>query len=71
MRDIDGADSVDHAGARDNVVYTVVISYPRMFPIDKILGGSGTTKLTATTVLANQPYGEQGAYAAPTTGTCS
>jgi Flp pilus assembly protein TadG len=71
VRDTDGADSVDHAGARDNVVYTVSISYPRMFPIDKLIGGNGTTSLTATTVLANQPFGNQASYAAPTVGHCS
>lgn len=71
VRDTDGADSVDHAGARDNVVYTVSISYPRMFPIDKLIGGNGTTKLTATAVLANQPYGSQASYGAATVGHCT
>lgn len=70
VRDTDGADSVDHAGARDNVVYTVALSYPRMFPIDKLIGGSGTTRLTATTVLANQPFGTQASYGAATVGHC-
>jgi len=71
VRDIDGADSVEHAGARDNVVYTVAINYPRMFPIDKFIGGSGTTRLTAVTVLANQPFGAQAAYGAPGVGHCT
>ena len=71
VRDTDGADSVDHAGARDNVVYTVTISYPRMFPIDRLIGGSGTTRLTATTVLSNQPYGDQATYGAPSVGHCT
>jgi Flp pilus assembly protein TadG len=70
VRDTDGADSVDHAGARDNVVYTVTVTYPRMFPINKLIGGSGTTTLTATTVLSNQPYGDQAAYGAATVGHC-
>lgn len=70
VRDIDGGDSVDHAGARDNIVYVVSVNYPRMFPIDKLIGGSGTTRLSATTVLANQPYGDQGTYGAPTIGHC-
>lgn len=60
--DRDGGDSVDNAGARDNVVYTVNIKYPRMFPLDKLVGGSGTTSLTATTVMSNQPYGDQNQY---------
>ena len=71
VRDTDGADSVDHAGADDNVVYTVTVSYPRMFPIDKLIGGSGTTTLTATTVLSNQPYGDQASYGAATVGHCT
>lgn len=71
VRDTDGADSADHAGARDNVVYTVALSYPRMFPIDKLIGGSGTTKLTATTVLANQPFGNQASYGAASVGHCT
>lgn len=69
--DSDGADSVDHAGARDDVIYTVGISYPRMFPIDKLIGGRGTTSLSASTVLSNQPYGDQGSYGAPTVGHCT
>lgn len=63
--DRDGADSIDHAGARDNVVYTVTVSYPRMFPLDRFIGGSGTTKLTASTILSNQPFGDQGEYEPP------
>lgn len=70
VRDLDGADSVNNASARDNIVYTVTISYPRMFPIDQMLGGDGTTTLTARTVLANQPYGAQQQYGAPTQGKC-
>jgi Flp pilus assembly protein TadG len=68
--DRDGGDSVDKAGARDNVVYTVNVHYPRMFPLDKLVGGSGTTSLTARTVLSNQPFGAQAQYAAPTNRQC-
>ncbi|HZV17899.1 MAG TPA: TadE family protein [Sphingobium sp.] len=68
--DRDGADSADRAGARDNIVYTVTVTYPRMFPLHKLIGGSPTTRIVASTILANQPYGDQGSYAAPTTGHC-
>jgi Flp pilus assembly protein TadG len=68
--DRDGGDSADRAGARDNMVYTVTISYPRMFPLDKLIGGRGTTTLTASTVLANQPFGDQEQYATPTVDNC-
>ena len=71
VRDTDGADSVNHAGARDNILYTVALSYPRMFPIDKLIGGNGTTRLTASTVLANQPFGNQASYGAATVGHCT
>ncbi|MET0239424.1 MAG: TadE/TadG family type IV pilus assembly protein [Sphingobium sp.] len=67
--DADGGDS-GQGGARDKVVYTVTVSYPRMFPIDKFVGGSGTTKLVASTVLANQPFGDQASYGTPTVRQC-
>ena len=35
------------------------------------LGGSATTDIVATTVLMNQPYADQGSYAAPTTRNCT
>jgi Flp pilus assembly protein TadG len=67
--DRDGGDE-GQGGAKDNVVYTVQVVYPRMFPLDKFIGGSGTTTVKATTVLSNQPFGDQAQYAAPTTRQC-
>lgn len=57
--DADGA--VDgQGGARDKAVYTVHVTYPRWLPIDKFLPGvSSNVDVSASTVLANQPYGEQ------------
>jgi len=69
--DADGGNSINAAGARDNVVYLVKVSYPRMFPLDKLIGGSGTTNLSASTVLSNQPYGDQGSDGTPTVRTCA
>ena len=46
-------------GAKDAMLYTVTVSYPRFFPIYQMVGGSNTTVLTASTVLLNQPYGDQ------------
>lgn len=58
-------------GARDAVLYSVTISYPRLFPIAKLIPGqSQTFTMNATTVLRNQPYGMQNT-AAPTTGNCT
>lgn len=70
VRDIDGGDAAGRAGARDNIVYTVTIQYPNMFPLHRLIGGSSTTSMKAETVLANQPYGEQQSYGAPTVGHC-
>ncbi len=69
--DPDGGNSINLAGARDNVVYRVNVSYPRMFPLDKLLGGNGTTSLSAATVLSNQPYGNQGKDGIPKERTCT
>ena len=55
-------------GAKDAVLYTVTVSYPRFFPIYQFVGGSDTTVLTASTVLRNQPYGDQ---AVPTVRNCT
>jgi Flp pilus assembly protein TadG len=69
--DADGGDSVDRAGARDNIVYTVKVEYPRLFPLNAFIGLSDTTHLEARTVLSNQPYGDQSEYDAPTTRQCT
>ncbi len=47
-------------GAKDAVVYTVTVNYTRMFPVYGLFGGSNTSSVTASTVLRNQPYGDQG-----------
>jgi len=55
-------------GAQDRTVYTVTVTYPRLFPFYRFVGLSSTNTLSATTVLANQPYGDQPAVP---TGHCS
>lgn len=57
-------------GARDAVLYEVKISYPRAFPIAKLIGMSEQFTTVAKTVLRNQPYSLQ-QTAAPTTGNCT
>lgn len=57
-------------GAKDATLYTVTVSYPRFFPIDKFIGGDATTKVVASTVLKNQPYANQGSYAPPVLRNC-
>jgi Flp pilus assembly protein TadG len=56
-------------GARDAVLYTVTVSYPRVFPMAGLIGLSDTSTMSATTVLRNQPYGLQAAESA-VTGNC-
>jgi Flp pilus assembly pilin Flp len=46
-------------GARDAVLYTVTVSYPRAFPVMGLLGFSETVTAQSRTVLRNQPFGEQ------------
>lgn len=68
--DADGGDS-GQGGAKDRTLYTVKVTYPRMFPLWRFIGGSSTTTLTASTILQNQPYSDQASYAAATVRNCS
>ncbi len=43
-------------GARDAVLYQVVVTYPRPFPVAAFLGMASDYTVTARTVLRNQPY---------------
>ncbi len=67
--DVDGGNG-GQGGAKDRTVYTVTVTYPRMFPIANMIGWSKTVTLAATTVLANQPYADQGVYTTPATLNC-
>jgi Flp pilus assembly protein TadG len=46
-------------GADDAVLYTMSVSYRRLFPMARMLGWSANQTITASTVLRNQPYGTQ------------
>lgn len=49
-----------HGGARDAVLYSVTISYPRLFPIARLIPGqTDTFTMSTETVLRNQPFGLQ------------
>ena len=67
--DADGGNG-GQGGAKDRTVYTVTVTYPRMFPIAKAMGWPKTVTLAATTLLANQPYADQGVYTTPATLNC-
>ncbi len=46
-------------GADDVVLYTAVLSYDRIIPFWRILGGNAKTEISASTTLRNQPFGDQ------------
>lgn len=46
-------------GASDVAQYGITITYPRIFPVAKLLGWGANGTLTATTLLKNQPYAAQ------------
>lgn len=46
-------------GARDAVLYTAVVSYPRLFPVHVFTSMPSTVTLRSSTVLRNQPFDEQ------------
>lgn len=46
-------------GASAVALYTMTASYPRIFPVAKLLGWSGTMTISASTLLKNQPYASQ------------
>lgn len=46
-------------GAKDAVLYTVNVSYDRLFPMAGLAGLPEKVELSASTVLRNQPYAEQ------------
>ncbi|MCK0128330.1 TadE/TadG family type IV pilus assembly protein [Erythrobacter sp. F6033] len=56
-------------GARDAVLYTAVVTYPRLFPMYGLAGLPQDVELRASTVLRNQPFDQQDR--ATTTGNCT
>ena len=56
-------------GARDAVLYTAIVSYPRLFPMAGLAGLPENVEIRASTVLRNQPFDEQDRSTA--TGNCT
>lgn len=52
-----GAEGI--GGARDAVLYTAIVTYPRLFPMYELIGLSENVNVRASTVLRNQPFDEQ------------
>lgn len=48
--------SSGQGGANAVVVYQIGFSYPRLFPLARMLGWPSTVHITAKTILKNQPY---------------
>jgi Flp pilus assembly protein TadG len=46
-------------GADDAVLYSMTVSYKRMFPMATMIGWTSNQSITASTVLRNQPYSAQ------------
>jgi len=46
-------------GARDAVLYTATVTYPRLFPMYGLAGLPQNVSVRASTVLRNQPFDEQ------------
>lgn len=67
--DPDGGNS-GQGGAKDAVLYTVTMTYPRMFPAYRMIGGNPNSVIRAVTILRNQPYDTQQTYAGPTVRNC-
>lgn len=67
--DADGGNA-GQGGAKDAVLYTVSVTYRRMFPLYNLINMGNTTTVKAATILKNQPYDEQASYSAPVTRNC-
>lgn len=49
-------------GANDVAVYSIVATYPRLFPVFKLIGLSNVVTLTGSTTMKNQPWATQNSY---------
>ncbi len=67
--DADGGDN-GQGGARDVVIIKVEVTYPRLFPVQSLLGFSEDVILISDSILANQPYAAQTQYATAVTRNC-
>lgn len=64
--------SAGFGGARDAVLYTVTVTYPRLVPIDAFIPGQNRNfTLKSRSVLRNQPYGAQNSTTAPPVLNCT
>jgi Flp pilus assembly protein TadG len=57
--DADRGRTNSQGGADDVVLYTVSVSYNKIFPLWKLIGQPSTNVISAETTLRNQPFGVQ------------
>lgn len=57
-------------GARDIIMYTVTVTYDRLFPLYGLIGMDSQNTMQFSTVLKNQPYAQQNEAAVPETKPC-
>lgn len=57
--DADRGRANNQGGADEVVLYTVKVTYDRVFPLWKLIGQPETNMINAKTTLRNQPYGIQ------------
>ena len=43
-------------------MYTIAVTYPRIFPVFKLIGMSNAVTLNGSTTLKNQPWATQSTY---------
>lgn len=48
-----------NGGARDAVLFTATMTYPRLFPMAELIGLPENVELSSSTVLRNQPFDTQ------------
>jgi hypothetical protein len=67
--DADGG-SDGQGGARDIVIITFKVSYPRLFPLAAMFGWPANVEMESNSILANQPYGDQTGFGTPVQVNC-
>jgi len=67
--DADGGTN-GQGGAKDIVIITFKVSYPRLFPMAGLIGLPANVEMESSSILANQPYGEQASFGPPVQTNC-
>lgn len=57
--DASSSGTVGQGGSDDIIYYNVTMSFPRLFPLYRLMGWTSTVSISENTVLRNQPYASQ------------